>query len=109
MRAIQTGYKRARGAVIVNVHSRYILIAAAYIIETEGRERERNVGNRGEKKATRDLMEEDRANNPASCRSRLAWELSIEGAKEIRERFEARLVKHPSLGCGRGETLVRLV
>lgn len=37
MRATQTGYKRARGAVIVNVHSRYILIAAAYIIETEGK------------------------------------------------------------------------
>lgn len=48
------------GAVIVNVHSRYILIAAAYIIGTRGRRGDgerKKTGNRGEKKARRDLVE----------------------------------------------------
>lgn len=79
---------KARGAVIVNVHSRYILthrcIRSSYTVDNEDEEREKREERekeaekrsgrvpprsyRGEKKVTRDLAEEDRANNPASCR-----------------------------------------
>lgn len=55
------------------------------------------------KKVTRDLVEEDRANNPASRRS-FAVSLRIVNRRcqEIREHFEARLFKHPSFECDRG-------
>jgi len=81
--------------------------AAAYTIDMKERERQRKreTENRvaeigGEKKVTRDLEDdEDRANNPALYRS-LAVSLRIVNRRcqEIRERFEARLLKHPSFG-----------
>lgn len=89
--------------------------AAAYAVDAKRRDKEREKRRtawqsfRGEKKVTRDLVDEDRANNPASYRS-LAVSLRIVNRRcqEIRERFEARLLKHPSFGCDR-VTLVRLV
>jgi len=99
---------KARGAVIVNVHSQYILMRPR-TIDTRRRDKEREKRRtawqsfRGKNKVTRDLVDEDRANNPASYRS-LVVSLRIVNRRcqEIRERFEARLLKHPSFGCDRG-------
>lgn len=98
MCATQTGYKSHEGArVIVNVHSRYILMWPR-MPSTQGeetkKERRGELGAaefpRDEKKVTRDLVDEDRANNPASYRS-LAVSLRIVNRRcqEIRERGAA--------------------
>lgn len=106
MCATQTGYKSMRGRNSQRtfpVHP----YAAAYTIDMRKRDKEREKRKtawqsyRGEKKVTRDLEDdEDRANNPALYRS-LAVSLRIVNRRcqEIRERFEARLLKHPSFGC----------
>jgi len=100
------------GAVIVNAHILGTsLCGRVYCRDKEENGERRERKERGvsavKKKVTRNLVEKDRTNNPAS-RLSLAVSLRIVNRRcqEIREHFEARLFKHPSFECDRGLSFV---
>jgi len=96
---------KAWGAVIVNVHSRYILTRPCMPSTRRETKIERNEEPRDRvSPAKRRWREISSTKIEQIIQHSLAVSLRIVNRRcqEIRERFEARLLKHPSFGCDRG-------
>lgn len=107
MCATQTGYKSTRGRNSQRtfpVHP----YAAACAIDTRRRDKEREKARggrfRGETKVTREISSTkiEQIIQPRTGSLAVSLRIVNRRCQEIRECFEARLLKHPSFGCGRG-------